>query len=148
MIICNGTYYLFFAANTNDDDDIFMSIFIDGSWSSPIMVHPDNTVPDILPHPNLVDGELSVSWQQYDGDQYVLQRQLIDSPLEPTPTYEFQKRLPQHLPGKAKVRNGPEILQETFQLSLLPDFHGIGLIRGYSRQNAQHQPFQFRAGSF
>ena len=68
----NDVCWVFWSANNNDDDDIYVSKFAAGVWSQAKMVNADNDVPDILPEAGLDDnGNIWVSWQQLQENEYV-----------------------------------------------------------------------------
>ena len=63
--------WVFWAANNGDDDDIYVSRFINGAWSEPQMVNEDNNVPDILPEAGQDEaGNIWVSWQSLTDNGY------------------------------------------------------------------------------
>ncbi|MGW8192693.1 MAG: sialidase family protein [Desulforhopalus sp.] len=136
LVFFDGRFYLFFAGNHNDDDDIYMAFFDDNTWSDPVMIHPDNNVPDILPEPQIVDNTLAVRWQHFDGDRYIYQNQkLFDSgdisAFQPARWHRFQKVKAQNVPGDKPPKHTRDILKEKFAVNLPKDFRGIGLARAY-----------------
>lgn len=68
----NDICWVFWSANNNNDDDIYMSRLTTGTWSLPVRVNDDNDDPDILPEAGMDDsGNVWVSWQTLTGDGYV-----------------------------------------------------------------------------
>lgn len=149
LIVFNNTYYLFFAGNSQGDDDIYMSFFVDNDWTEPVMVHPDNNVPDILPQPGFVDGALTLTWQHFDGDLYIYSSQTIAAPFSPAlDKIKFQGMKPEKHPHRRIARNSPKILRDKFQIGLPADFKGLGLASGYARNEKENPAFHFTAESY
>lgn len=137
-------FYLFFAGNNRDDDDIYMSTFDNNSWSDPVIIHPDNSVPDLLPEPRIINGTLVLIWQQFDGDRYVNQKQEI-VPLNKSRSKMARQRLnikrqsPEKAPQIDLRPKHKNILKTKFNTNLPPDFKGVGLINAYAN-NEQEMP--------
>lgn len=73
VVICDkeNVFWLFWAANNGNYDDIYSSCWKDGRWNSPLKINSDNAVPDILPDAWLDKvGRVWVSWQQMDSKGY------------------------------------------------------------------------------
>ncbi|MEA2115038.1 MAG: hypothetical protein U9P36_06615, partial [Thermodesulfobacteriota bacterium] len=53
-------------------DDVYSVYWTGEEWSEPVKVNRDDDFPDILPEITIgADGGVVVSWQGYNGDQYV-----------------------------------------------------------------------------
>ena len=75
--------WVFWSANNGDDDDIYMSRLVNGTWTPAQRVHTDNDVPDILAQAGQDEhGNVWVTWQQLQDDAYV----------ELTQSYESQSK--------------------------------------------------------
>ena len=136
LIVFKHQFYLFFAGNRGDDDDIYMSIFEKSGWSDPIMVHPDNSVPDLLPEPRIIDGALTIVWQQFDGDRYDYKSQEVLS-LDMSQNKQKERKLDfqRHVPRKATKNElqtrKTKVLKNKFNVNLPRDFKGVGLSKAY-----------------
>ncbi|MCP4202646.1 MAG: hypothetical protein GY769_12010 [bacterium] len=71
-VLGDGSHLLVWAAVDAGDDEVFWSRHQNGGWSSPAKLHPENTVPDIMPRVVAVPGGALVAWSQYDGKDYRL----------------------------------------------------------------------------
>lgn len=80
----NGTPFVFWSANDDDDDDVFVSIWRDNRWTKPVMVNEENDVPDISPGAGVDDDQnVWVGWQQLDNNgQYQEQFKVVDEDLQ------------------------------------------------------------------
>ncbi len=68
----NGTAWLVYSGNDGGQDDVYSVHWTGEEWSEPVMVNRDDDFPDILPEITIdEDGVVVVSWQGYNGDQYV-----------------------------------------------------------------------------
>lgn len=96
VILCDhkDVFWLFWAANSGGDDDIFMSNWRKGKWSRPIQVNIDNSVPDILPDAWIDDAHgIWVSWQQMDGQgNYQQVEQMLTTDGQQKNMLNHQKR--------------------------------------------------------
>ena len=64
--------WLVWAGVKDQDDDIYYSRWQGEDWTQPALVHPDNTVPDILPELSLSPaGYPRVRWKGYNNGEYV-----------------------------------------------------------------------------
>lgn len=144
LISFSNQFFLFFAANSNDDDDIYMSTFENNGWSDPIMVHPDNSVPDLLPEPRIINGALTLVWQQFDGDRYIYRSQELLSPgmgynKQAKGKLSFQLQSPGKVAQNALQTTNTKILKTKFNVNLPSDFKGVGLSKAYA-QGDQEMP--------
>lgn len=120
LVFYNNVFYLFFAANYGIDDDIYMCRFDGNRWTDTVRIHQENDVPDILPEPRIIDAILLVSWQQFDGTQYVTLQQSVANANELTTS----ENTPITMAEKAGTDSSA--ISE-----LPPGFKGIGRIHGY-----------------
>jgi len=68
----HGNGWLVYSGNDGGQDDIYSVHWSGEGWSEPVMVNRDDDFPDILPEIVIdKDGVAVVSWQGYNGDQYV-----------------------------------------------------------------------------
>lgn len=68
----HGTGWLVYSGNDGGQDDVYSVHWSGEGWSEPMMVNRGDDFPDILPEIVIDDdGEVVVSWQGYNGDQYV-----------------------------------------------------------------------------
>ena len=68
----HGTAWLVYSGNDGGQDDVYSVHWSGKGWSEPVMVNRDDDFPDILPEIVIdEDGVVVVSWQGYNGDQYV-----------------------------------------------------------------------------
>ncbi|MFT5698311.1 MAG: hypothetical protein ACI8ZB_001166 [Desulforhopalus sp.] len=140
LIAFNHQFFLFFAGNKNDDDDIYMSVLEKNRWSSPIMVHPDNSVPDLLPEPKIINGALTVVWQHFDGDRYVYKSQEVipttnSQNKQKKRKLNFQETSPKKAAKKELQPNNTKILKTKFNVTLPSDFKGVGLAKAYVQKD-------------
>ncbi len=69
----DGIPFVVWSGNNDDDDDIYFSRFVKKNWQAAQRIHPDNSVPDILPALNLdAQKSLHVTWEQYSPSGYIL----------------------------------------------------------------------------
>lgn len=101
VVVCDkeNVFWLFWAANNGNHDDIYSSCWKDGHWNSPVKMNKDNSVPDILPDAWLDQvGRVWVSWQQMDseGNYHQMRRGVKNSKrtgdVEMTATQRGQRR--------------------------------------------------------
>ena len=71
-VLGDGSFLLVWAAVDGDDEEIMWSRYGDSAWSEPARIHPDNSVPDIVPAVAAVHGGALVAWSQFDGKDYRL----------------------------------------------------------------------------
>lgn len=142
LIVFEQKYFLFFAGNSSDDDDIYMSIYENNGWNEPIMVHPDNNTPDVLPEPKIIDGVLTLFWQHFDGDRYVYKSQKVvmteeDAKGSVVQSLDFQRTQPKTA-SKNDVQNKKEqILKTKFNIDLPSDYDGIGPAKAYDQNDSE-----------
>ncbi len=123
LIIYNHKFHLFFAANNGDNDDIYMSSYDNTYWSVPKRIHAGNSVPDILPQPEVSNGILSVMWQSYNGSNYITMEQELLTTSKTSANRLKRKNI-------SKNKNpSPEDLPEEFQ--------GIGRVQKYIKTNSK-----------
>lgn len=142
LIAFDQRFYLFFAGNYNDDDDIYMTVFDNNHWTEPEMVHPDNSVPDVLPEPRIVNGTLTVEWQHFDGEKYVSHSQAVggredSAGIAASHNRSFQTAIPEKLAAKQLRKDTIHILKRKFNIDLPDDFRGVGLARAYIPAEAE-----------
>lgn len=142
LISFNHQFFLFFTGNRNDDDDIYMSRFENNGWSEPIMVHPDNSVPDLLPEPRIINGVLTVVWQHFDGDRYVYKSQEVlslsnNQNKQTIRKLNFQRQSPRKAAKNELQNNKTKILKTKFNVNLPSDFKGVGLSKAYAQEEQE-----------
>jgi len=72
LLVINDVPWLVWSGNNDDDDDIYYSRFIDGTWQSARMIHPDNVYPDILPRLEVTSsGQPMVTWERFSDGEYI-----------------------------------------------------------------------------
>ena len=142
LIFFNQKFCLFFAGNRSEDDDIYMSIYENNGWSEPIMVHPDNNTPDVLPEPKIINGVLTLFWQHFDGDHYVYKSQEVvmtgeDAKSSVVQNLNFHRTQPKTA-SKNDVQNKKErILKTKFNIDLPSDYDGIGPAKAYDQNDSE-----------
>lgn len=72
IVLEDGSWLAVWPAFDGTDDEIRWSRRVDGRWSSPERVHPDNAVPDVIPDVIAIDGGALVVWSWFDGNDYRL----------------------------------------------------------------------------
>ena len=86
-ILDDGSWLAVWPAFDGTDDEIFWSRRIDGEWSSPQRVHPENDVFDLMPDVTAIDGGALVAWSWFDGNDYRLRTaRLADGIWSPVDT--------------------------------------------------------------
>ena len=127
----NDVCWVFWSANDDDDDDIFMSKFEAGVWLTPERVNSDNDVPDILPDAGMDNNNnIWVSWKTLTDDGYVTtsksyskfnsqkmarsqalsvqqieqikSRSILDHPIQPPPFFKSLSRASFYYPDDKK----------------------------------------------
>jgi hypothetical protein len=71
-VLDDGSWLVVWPAFDGTDDEIRWSRRIEGEWTSPERIHPDNDVPDILPDVIAIDGGALAAWSWFDGNDYRL----------------------------------------------------------------------------
>ncbi|MDH3746295.1 MAG: hypothetical protein OES47_14445, partial [Acidobacteriota bacterium] len=71
-VLEDGSWLLVWAAVDGEDDEIMWSRFDGSAWSPAARLHPDNSVPDIVPAVTAVSRGALVAWSQDDGKDYRL----------------------------------------------------------------------------
>ena len=72
VILDDGSWLAVWPAFDGTDDEIRWSRRVDGKWSTPERIHPDNDVPDLMPDVIAIDGGALVVWSWFDGNDYRL----------------------------------------------------------------------------
>jgi hypothetical protein len=72
-VLADGTRVLLWSAFDGEDDVIYWSARRGGgTWSAPVRLAPDNTVPDITPAVRAAPGGALAAWSRFDGQEYEL----------------------------------------------------------------------------
>lgn len=68
----DGRLWLVYSGSDGSQDDVYSVYWTGETWSEPIKINSDDEFPDILPQVTIGDDGLPVvSWQGYNGHQYV-----------------------------------------------------------------------------
>lgn len=151
LIAFDQKYFLFFAGNRSDDDDIYMSVYENDGWSDPIMVHPDNTTPDVLPEVQINDGVLTLIWQHFDGNEYVYKSQKVftteDTSYSVIQDLNFQEIFPKDATENDVQNKEEQILQARFNIELPPDYNSLGPGKAYVQDDLEMPALYIKSSS-
>lgn len=77
-VLDDGRWLLLWTAVDGQDDEVMWSLFDRGAWSSPLRVHEDNVMPDVMPVVVATPKGAIAAWSWLDGRDYRLRTAFFD----------------------------------------------------------------------